>query len=449
MIGPMRSARSLALHSAAREAGGAQAAGPAMTVLAVMLTRIAAIVRGAGTSYVLVQVVIWHAFYQASPARLWGPAVAVGWAAVLIWYLRRRSPPWPLACLDWAVYAVLALTAGGCVPPVIRGQAGEWLFVAVSSELIVPIWFARARLSMPLSLASGVAFWAGAAATTGSQGSSGPRAATVVLLFAVVAVHWSGRQMLYRRASRADAALAVADRDARDQFVILSRNIERREQDRLLHDTVLNTLTAIARPGPAAGVLSRCRQDLAMLERALSEPAAPAGAVRRPGAGLLADIHGVAAGMRARGLTVHVQAGPGVLGELPALPVPVALAITHATREALANVAAHAGTGEAWVGVSLLAGAAARGPEPAAGGLAVTVRDAGAGFDPGQADPARLGVRRSIIERVTDWGGSATVRSVPGAGTEVRLCWPAQRDPGAGRDPVAADAPAGQLAAPW
>ena len=67
----------------------------------------------------------------------------------------------------------------------------------------------------------------------------------------------------------------------------------------------------------------------------------------------------------------------------PAVPVPVAAAITHATREALANVAAHAGTGEAWVTVRPLA--AAPGAEP---GVEVTVRDEGAGSTPpGSARP--------------------------------------------------------------
>src|SRR5205085_11468847 len=65
------------------------------------------------------------------------------------------------------------------------------------------------------------------------------------------------------RAAEADAALAEADRAASEQYVILSRNIERREHERLLHDTVLNTLTALARAGPgdAAGVVSRCRRS--------------------------------------------------------------------------------------------------------------------------------------------------------------------------------------------
>jgi signal transduction histidine kinase len=109
------------------------------------------------------------------------------------------------------------------------------------------------------------------------------------------------------------------------------------------------------------------------------------------------------------------------------VPAPVAGAIAHATREALANVAAHAGTGEAWVTITL-------GP----GALGVTVRDAGAGFDPAQVDPARLGLRRSITERVADWGGRASVRSAPGQGTVVDMSWPVVL-PAAGAELVAAD----------
>ena len=153
-------------------------------------------------------------------------------------------------------------------------------------------------------------------AGAGLYTARGARAASVVLLFVVVVVHWCGRQLLYQRASRADAALAAADQDARDQFVILSRTVERREHDRLLHDTVLNTLTAVARSGPAGGVVGRCEQDLARLERALSEPADPAGAFKRRVADLVADLHAVAGEMRARGLTVQsgAAAPPGQCG---------------------------------------------------------------------------------------------------------------------------------------
>ena len=56
---------------------------------------------------------------------------------------------------------------------------------------------------------------------------------------------------------------------------------------------------------------------------------------------------------------------------------------------------------------------------------------------------ARLGLRRSITERVADCGGHASVWSAPGHGTVVRLSWPA-RPPGDDQDVSAHLAPAGE-----
>jgi signal transduction histidine kinase len=137
---------------------------------------------------------------------------------------------------------------------------------------------------------------------------------------------------------------------------------------------------------------------------------------------------------------VHVEMTGGLGSDRPGpdIPAPVAGAIVHATREALANVAAHAGTGEAWVTIALGCGTPAAGTPatgtpvtgtpvtgtPGAGILDVTVRDEGAGFDPARVDPARLGLRRSITERVADRGGRVSVRSAPGRGTLVSMRWP-------------------------
>ena len=416
---------------------GTAPAGPAMSVLSTIIARIAAILRAIALAEVLVQVIIWHSFYLARPWLLWGPAVAVAWSGAAIAYLRRRRPPWQLVCADTAVYAALALGAAWCVPPAMRGEAGSWLFILVASQVITPVWFAPRALSAPLALTPAVAFAVGTALAPATGLVTGnPRRASLALLFALVAVHWFLRRVLCGRAMRADAELAAADRDAREQYVILSRNIERREQDRLLHDTVLNTLTAISRSGSAGAVVDQCRQDIAMLERALSESggADPAG---RPAAGPVAAIEAVVSDMRARGLTVDLAVDDGATAEAAAgakdaaakdgalapVPAPVAAAIAHATREALANVAVHAGTGKAWVTVSVTP----PGDAAATGRLTVLVQDAGAGFDPGRVDRARLGVRRSITERVEDWGGSASVQSAPGEGTVVCLSWPAAR----------------------
>ncbi len=52
------------------------------------------------------------------------------------------------------------------------------------------------------------------------------------------------------------------------------------------------------------------------------------------------------------------------------------------------------------------------------------MRDRGVGFDPTQVADDRQGVRSSIVGRMERHGGSASVRSTPGEGTEVRLSLP-------------------------
>ena len=405
-----------------------------MAVLKSVIQKIAAVVRIFGVSYVVVQVAIWHAFFAAHPWFLAGPLAAVAWGVTAAAYLRRRRPPPPpLIIVDVGFYAALAIGAGVCVPPDMRGVAGNWLYIAVSSQVIVTVWFAPRVLAVLLSLVPEAGYWAGAAVTPPGPAQGNAPVLSGVLLLMVLAGHWTARRMLYRRAAQADLGFAAADREAHDQYVVLSRNLERREHERLLHDTVLNTLTAVSRGASGPAVADRCRQDIALLEHVLTASGDPADRATPGGASVLADVGAVVSEMRARGLRVHLGAageaatGAGAQIRAPRIPAPVAAAIVHATREALANVAAHAGTGEAWVSVTLAAGA-----------LRVTVRDAGAGFDPARVGPARLGLRRSITERVTDWGGRASVWSAPGGGTLVSLSWPGSVR-AAGADLVAAE----------
>ena len=334
----------------------------------------------------------------------------------------------------------LALSAAAFVPPLMLGDTASWLYIALLDSLVLPALFTSARLAILLAAVSAAAFWGGDMLGGHVHGNS-PLAAGVFLLALAVALCW-GRRALQRRATAADAALARADRETREQYVVRSRGAERREHERLLHDTVLNTLTALAREGTssAAEVVGRCRHDVTLMEQVLSE------AADWPADGLLARIEQVAAEMRGRGLDVRVTAGPA-RGEpapggapvlavpvlavpVPAIPAPAAAAVAHAVREALVNVLLHAGTSLAWVEVSL------------AGDVLVQVRDAGAGFDAGRLEPSRLGVRRSIIERLADAGGEASVRSVPGSGTVVSLRWPRRDAPPAGPGP-AGPGPAG------
>jgi signal transduction histidine kinase len=86
------------------------------------------------------------------------------------------------------------------------------------------------------------------------------------------------------------------------------------------------------------------------------------------------------------------------------------LTVVAAAREALVNAAKFSGRRT----VSLYAELRDRHVE-------VFVRDRGAGFRPDEVGPDRKGISESIVGRMERLGGTAHVRSAPGAGTEVRL----------------------------
>ncbi|HEU5371278.1 MAG TPA: PspC domain-containing protein [Gaiellaceae bacterium] len=88
-------------------------------------------------------------------------------------------------------------------------------------------------------------------------------------------------------------------------------------------------------------------------------------------------------------------------------------AVVLAAREAMTNAAKHAKTDDISVYAEV---------EPSL--VAVFVRDRGAGFEPGHIGADRRGIADSIEDRMRRAGGSATITSSPGAGTEVELTMP-------------------------
>lgn len=91
-------------------------------------------------------------------------------------------------------------------------------------------------------------------------------------------------------------------------------------------------------------------------------------------------------------------------------------ALLAATREAAVNAARHAGVEVVDVYLEV-------DPDEA---LAF-VRDRGRGFDPAAVPADRHGIRGSIVDRVERHGGTATVRTTLGEGTEIELCVPRDR----------------------
>lgn len=88
-------------------------------------------------------------------------------------------------------------------------------------------------------------------------------------------------------------------------------------------------------------------------------------------------------------------------------------AVLGAIREALVNVSKHAGVDTADVYVEIDGRV-----------LSAFVRDRGAGFDPETVGDDRHGLAQSIRHRVTSRGGSVTVRSTLGRGTEIGIEMP-------------------------
>jgi signal transduction histidine kinase/phage shock protein PspC (stress-responsive transcriptional regulator) len=176
---------------------------------------------------------------------------------------------------------------------------------------------------------------------------------------------------------------------------------ERAEMAARVHDSVLQTLTLIQRRADDPAEVARLARAE---ERALrSWLYAPVGASGSLGAALAEVVATAEADYDARIDLVTV--GDAVVDDRLA-------ALVAATREAVLNAAKHAGAP-----ASVYA-------EVDADQVEVNVRDRGRGFDPGTVDPDRHGVRQSIVARMAAVGGSASVRSAPGEGTEVRLVLP-------------------------
>ena len=85
-------------------------------------------------------------------------------------------------------------------------------------------------------------------------------------------------------------------------------------------------------------------------------------------------------------------------------------ALVRAAREAMVNAAKHSGADK----IDVYA-------EVDEDSVQVFVRDRGKGFDVDTVAQDRLGVKGSIIDRMGRHGGTATIRSASGDGTEVRL----------------------------
>lgn len=179
------------------------------------------------------------------------------------------------------------------------------------------------------------------------------------------------------------------------------RSQERADLAAHLHDSVLHTLALIQRHADSPREIVRLARGQERELRTWLYRSERAGAADRFAAALEAAAAEVED-------TYAVTVETVVVGDVAMSERLTAL--VRAAREALVNAARHAGVPE----VSLYAEV-----EPTT--VSVYVRDRGRGFDPDAVPADRHGVTGSIVGRMLRHGGTAVVRSSPGAGTEVEL----------------------------
>jgi signal transduction histidine kinase/phage shock protein PspC (stress-responsive transcriptional regulator) len=184
------------------------------------------------------------------------------------------------------------------------------------------------------------------------------------------------------------------------------READRAEVAAHVHDSVLQTLALLqARSGDPAAVRRLARRQERDLRGWLYGESGSTDRAARTLAGELRAVCGEIEDDH------DVDVGVVAVGDLP-LDERVR-AMVAAAREAVLNAARCSGAGEVSVFIEV---------EPDR--VAVWVRDRGTGFDLDAVPPDRHGVRDSIIGRMARHGGCASVRTAPGAGTEIELVLP-------------------------
>ncbi|MFI5955119.1 sensor histidine kinase [Cryptosporangium sp. NPDC051539] len=369
--------------------------------------RIALIFRGAWSA--LTPLMAYPQAFAGGDVEAWQHVAVAGtvvWGAAYAWFLRGgRLVPW-VAVADSLLFCAYLAAAPWVLPAGSVGDPTTWVVGGASVAIFVASWALAPGWTVLLAAAESAAFLAGVVAAGRPLAGPHDNQAAIFLLQGFLAV--AVMRLIRRGARQADATLDHVARARAELTVERSRLHSRRQFERNLHDTVLSTLTVVARGTLGTRrelVRARCTRDLTLLDRLDEAPKTP---------GLFAGI-AWEAGCRAMSVDTHLP------DDEVNLPPHVADALAGAVREALSNVERHACVDRAEVSATVL-------PD----GVRIVVRDEGRGFDPGATTPQQTGVRRSVVERMAGVGGTAEITSAPGAGTAVTLTWhgaPAAADP--------------------
>jgi signal transduction histidine kinase len=340
----------------------------------------------------------WHGPRALPVAILSTVAVAESVALIVsCLVLRRLTRFW--AGLD--VVCVIALIGLSAVPAVLPGRAEQSPWYNFSVVAVVAFGLARWPLAVTLAATGGLALANLAAALRPGSGypfwNAVPDSATyvgagIIGWIIVKLLRTSARSLDRHREATVARAAALATEWER----------ARQRQDLGAH--LLSTMDELA-AGEAITdpqIREQVRRETQWLHQVVDT------GLPEPEGDLLPALRDLVAEKTAAGMRIEL-----VLPEAePELAPAVRGAVVAAVREALTNVAKHAGTARATVTV-----------HPAGDELAVEIADAGGGYDPGSAKRG-LGQQRSIRDRITGVGGRVEIESALGSGTRVRLWVP-------------------------
>jgi hypothetical protein len=219
---------------------------------------------------------------------------------------------------------------------------------------------------------------------------------------------------------QASASVDAAQATALDRYGHAVRQhateFERVQVDSIVHDSVLTTLISAARAYTPES------QQLAATMAGNAIGHLQAAALVSPDEENMVRLSTVSEQIvaAAAAMSQHFEVTVSSVGTR-SIPSQAAEAVASASVQAMVNSLQHAGSRQGlarWVSV--------RGMRPA--GIEVVIGDDGEGFDLSTVPGERLGVRVSIIERVANAGGIATIDSQPGEGTIVTVRWPEADD---------------------
>jgi signal transduction histidine kinase len=281
-----------------------------------------------------------------------------------------------------------ALTAAAIAIPTIVRSNGPGIVVAASASVVAAIGVSAASgADMALVLVAAIAGWIACTATG----------------------LW-----LARAIDRAAERIDEVGRAHEAERLASESEAQQRQDARVLHDTVLATLSLLAHSGVGVGA-SALRQQAGDDARLLKQLrlGAPldngSSAIFSPessaGTGLGTTFESVRKRFARMGLDVNWH-GAGQL----MLPRDTLDALLGALGECLENVRRHSGVKEADVTIT-----------DDERTVRAMVTDQGAGFEPAAVDPARLGFAESVVGRLHAVGGRARIFSSPGSGTTVML----------------------------